>query len=649
MAVFTIRPRSDRSGGSLGGGTTKSDATKDFWEHLFASDDGIYIYNTDPSNPYDYVGAQCYVSADAVGRTDIPSVSGSVNSKTYYVRVNAVDSGAAQQWHLKFGDGVTASVELYFAATGGYTTKNGTQSGVGSNLLSILTSCLYTFLEVTNDGNGYSYIDYIYVVIDYTPAVPDVSSQDIRALDTGNLALISGNIDSTKVTRLTSSGLQVRLKSTGASVHTVDNVGDKLSTSVSVELGSDILNYSTTYEARIYGGVDVEGKGYGAWVEFTTRSSGVTTEAVSDKGVDHAKGNGTVNASSTERGFEVKLAFSGTLYEYIQRHVAGFSSGTVSYNTATAKWEGDIVKTVSATGTFVAESFVDDLGRFPIAVFSDKLFAGESYTYRARATIGGIECYGDWVAFTMNSYPVGGGPDDQIPIDDIIPSMPPIEPVGPGLEPFESPFAEMEDFAENFPDLEFPSFEFPAFDYPDFPPYNGSWLGWFYYRKAYTKKDLDELRKKCRIFQDNSVEYALVINHNSRVLQQFLNNMSDYMSKDEHNTFRSIIPTQHLNALAHSPLDVYEFKAIINNFINNSIDNTNNVNNNFRLIKDGLSDYAYTEDEGFIDISITTKLVIDNNPDVDRLKKVVDRLNKEMANNYARINHNLHVLRAMLI
>ena len=125
--------------------------------------------------------------------------------------------------------------------------------------------------------------------------------------------------------------------------------------------------------------------------------------------------------------------------------------------------------------------------------------------------------------------------------------------------------------------------------------------------------------------------------------------MTTYMGADEYNTFRPIIPAQHLNALAREPLDVNDFKAIVNNFINNSIDNTNNVNNNFRLIRDGLSDYAYAEDGGFRDIMVTTKVVEDNNPDVDGLKKVIDRLNQEMANNYTIINHNLHVLRAILI
>ncbi len=409
----------------------------------------------------------------------------------------------------------------------------------------------------------------------------------------------------------------------GGAVNSITTGGSGYTTGVFNYLKTG-LSSATTYYFRAWS-VNDAGKGYGVWKEFTT--PGVTTEAVSDVGIDHAKGNGTAaGANITERGFEVKLSFSGTLYQYIEHSIAGFSSGGVSLVGTT--WVGTIVKTITETGTFAAESFIDDLGRFPIAVFSDKLFASETYNYRAYAIIDGTTYYGDWVEFTTNSYPSGQGPDDQIVIYDTIPSI-----TG----------------EEELPSVELPEFGLPDFEYPDIPPYNGSWIGMFYYRKAFTKKDLDELRKKCIRFQDNSVEYALVLNHNSRVLQQFLNDMTDYTGADEHNTFRPMIPTEHLNELARKPLNIMGFKRIINSFISNSIDNTHNVNNNFHLIRDGLSDFTYTEDEGFIDITVTTKIVADNNPDAERLKKVIDRLNGEMANSYMLINHNLHVLRAILI
>ena len=121
------------------------------------------------------------------------------------------------------------------------------------------------------------------------------------------------------------------------------------------------------------------------------------------------------------------------------------------------------------------------------------------------------------------------------------------------------------------------------------------------------------------------------------------------MGNDEYNTFKPVMPPQHLNALAREPLDVKDFKAIINDFIRNSIDNTNNVNNNFQLIKSGLSAYTYSGEGSFNNMTITTSEVNDDNPDVEGLKKVVDRLNMEAANNYQIINHNLEVLRAILL
>ena len=399
------------------------------------------------------------------------------------------------------------------------------------------------------------------------------------------------------------------------------------------------------------------GTGYGEWVPFTTLGYApvVTTQAASvpvpvsnPAYCEWATGNGTIVSGSniTERGFEIKHEFSGNLYGVIMHEMAGFVGDTIlSFNV----WIGTMIKIEHDHESDIG-AYTLELGAFP-AFFYDKLFAGESYTYRAYMISNGEYYYGAWVAFSLGVYTAGGGAKDDnvLPIEDIIPSVPPIIIPELPLDILQNDAIESIALGEEFPDLILPSFEFPEFDYPEFPPYNGSWLGSFYYRKAYTKKDLDDLRKKCRIFQDNSTEYALVLNHNARVLQQFLNTMTEYMDADEYNTFRPIIPPQHLNALAREPLNVLDFKKMINNFINNSIDNTNNVNNNFRLIRDGLSDYAYTEDEGFRDIMITTRVVEDNNPDVDGLKKVIDRLNQEMANNYTIINHNLHVLRATLI
>ena len=134
-----------------------------------------------------------------------------------------------------------------------------------------------------------------------------------------------------------------------------------------------------------------------------------------------------------------------------------------------------------------------------------------------------------------------------------------------------------------------------------------------------------------------------------KVLQQFLNNAHLYAGREEYNGFKNMIPTQHLNELARKRLDVSDFKAIINNFINNSINNAMCVNSNFRLIRNGLEDTYLPDNVGFIDGKVVTKPVTASDPDVDMLKKKVDGLAREMANNYGVTQHNLRIVRAIIL
>jgi len=353
----------------------------------------------------------------------------------------------------------------------------------------------------------------------------------------------------------------------------------------------------------------------------------------------------------------------------------------VSYVVEDGNWQGTLIKTEKEEGNFEQGAYELVLGYpsvlgNPSYTFDDSLFECESYTYRAYAVIGGVTYYGEWLAFdTLCHSGQGVHEDDQLPIEEIIPSIPYTEPI----EPFEHPFFEFPPFEWppfewpefewpefdypkfewpefgvpefGVPEFKWPEFKWPEFDYPDIPPYEGSWLGAFYYRKAFTKKDLDELRRKCKIFLDNSVEYALVLNHNLQVLKQFLNDMHDYIDISEYNTFKFLIPTQWANELARKYLDINDFKAIINNFIDNSINNIANVNHNFRLINGGLSEVMASDDIGMeiIPIELRTKIVEDNNPDVEGLKKVIDALSMDMSSSYETINHNLHVIRAALV
>ena len=422
------------------------------------------------------------------------------------------------------------------------------------------------------------------------------------------------------------------------------------------------LNAGTTYYVRAWG-YNEAGKGYGEWVEFETLSAEpvVTTEApdiVDEWGFPYyhcARGHGTIVSGSdiTERGFEVKVAvdFYG-VGPYVWWHLIGFIDvGDIV--TDMGQWTGTLTKTEYDHGTpYDPElgAFTVPLGKsgiFPGSIdsaFNDALEPCTSYTYRAYAINDVGTGYGEYVAFNMPCYPQGHLVDDQIPID--IPGLIPIEPI---IVPIEPPGSDIPNYEEEWPPFEIPEMEWPEFEYPEFPPYNGSWLGPFYYRKAYTKKDLDELRKKCKTFLSNSVEFALVLNHNMHVLQQFLNVMYEYMDVDEYNTFKPLIPTQWLNELARKPLDIMDFQGIINDFISNSVSNASNINHNFRLIEGGLRGFSLGEYAGFNYLEIRTKTSKDDSPDVERLKKVIDTLNVETVNNFETISHNLKVVRSILL
>jgi len=365
---------------------------------------------------------------------------------------------------------------------------------------------------------------------------------------------------------------------------------------------------------------------YGEWVEFTIPESGVTTEAVSQVGIDHAKGNGTVTGSNiTERGFEVKLTFSGTLREAINHSIAGFK-GDFSYNIATGKHEGTLIKTVTEEGDFEEGAFVGDLGRFPIAVASDKLFADETYEYRAYAIIDGETYHGDYVEFTTNSYPSGEGPN----YDAVSPATPIVEPIPEEEE--EVP--EFEWPEEIIPELEWPKFEVPPFEFdPDIS--FGRTFGAFL-RRLDTKKDWKTLREKCIIYQENMNQFALTINHNMLVLKYLINDIVEYIDGDVYpSDLKLMNSSQHLTPLYLEEISPNGFKDIINDFRLKDVTNVHELNQNFTKILQSLnslyeSDYttepiSYDAIE-YRDTQPTAKRMILQLEDMRRKSREVRRL-----------------------
>ena len=435
------------------------------------------------------------------------------------------------------------------------------------------------------------------------------------------------------------------------------------------------LDTGATYYYRAWGENEA-GKGYGDWVEFTTESTvTVTTQdptLTDDLGFPYYKcamGNGTIVSGSniTQRGFEVKVAvdYFGVGGD-IWWGLIGFNdTGLIVYHDYGQR-TGYLVKIEYDHGT----PYDPELGAYVVPLGKSGVFAGEcdyafndaleectSYTYRAYIIVDEVTYYGEYVAFDMPCYPEYHCKDDIsdgdpcVPIIPILPILPIDieEPIFPDFEwEPEDPMWDIPDLPDlpNLPPWYLP--DLPEWEWPDYPV--ASFVGDFYYRKPYTKKDLDYLRKKCIIYNKNSVEFALVLRHNMNVLREFFNMMTDYMSKDEFNDFTDRIPPQRLKELSLDPLEPTDFRDMINGFIRNTVDNNIAVNRNFNLIQEGLSDYETGSDDAhFRNIVSNMKQLRQDNPDVERMKTLIDNLNYEVAMNFNNIMHNLSVVRARLL
>ena len=407
----------------------------------------------------------------------------------------------------------------------------------------------------------------------------------------------------------------------------------------------------------------------------------VTTEAATQIAYHCAIGNGIITSATnaTERGFETKVYvdYFGVGADLTWGMMGFHDEGEIVYHDFGQR-TGYLIKRDYLEGDFEEGVFEDVLGHrgvvydiwgYPDYIFNDMLEKCTSYTYRAYAIIDSVPYYGEWVAFSTlceNAPPsddISDGdptvpiipidiPVGDIPIDQPPGDYPPFDWIPPDLSPYPPWDWSYPPWDYNLPEIppwvypELP--ELPPQEIPDYPPQ--SFIGEFYYHKPYTKKDLDELRKKCIIYNKNSVEFALVLRHNMNVLREFFNIMTDYMGKEEFNDFTDLIPPQRLKELYLDPLEVNDFKDMINGFIRNTVDNNIAVNRNFSLIQEGLSDYETGSDDAyFTDISSAMKTITEDDPDVDTLKRVVDNLNQETASNFNTIMHNLEILRARLL
>jgi len=305
MAKFILRPKIDTlHSDDWAPNAVRSDPTKDWWEHIFGSDDGLYIW-TPVENKLYSAGTLALIDEN-----DLPSVSssdGKMTSLKIYARGKVLGSGTFLLWCNLY----PYSNSLEIAGDDVYIIHSYAFDISAHNQLNELHDMEIGGRVSSKDNNwwGYKYLDYVYCEVEYVPSVPTVSWQWIRSLEEGNLAALSATMMYS--TYLKEWGFEIRLKSTQEIVKVITETGRKLQgQSWNAELTYPDLHYDTIYEGRAKAVTD-DGVGYGEWVEFTTRACPVeiiNAKAVKTAGHLYLYGEITYAVTSiTERGFEYKV------------------------------------------------------------------------------------------------------------------------------------------------------------------------------------------------------------------------------------------------------------------------------------------------------------------------------------------------------
>lgn len=255
-------------------------------------------------------------------------------------------------------------------------------------------------------------VDVFWMELTFTPVIPLVSTDDETNI-TNSSAVLNGEITEDGG-GCTERGFEYYKSGDPGNVITVKETGEFGDGVFSLTAGG--LEAGTKYYFRAYA-LNEADIGYGGWKNFVTTAlpPTVTTQAAAVPSpiisINYlfADGNGTIETTGgqpgvykcNERGFEVKFEFSGSLYDYIVHHIAGFEGRPeLVIGNGDIRWEGTLIKSERESGSFGEGPFTLELGSWP-AGFSDKLFAGESYTYRAFATNDIGTGYGDWVGFSL--------------------------------------------------------------------------------------------------------------------------------------------------------------------------------------------------------------------------------------------------------
>lgn len=200
------------------------------------------------------------------------------------------------------------------------------------------------------------------------------------------------------------------------------------------------------------------------------------------------------------------------------------------------------------------------------------------------------------------------------------------------------------------PDIIFPELpEIPAMEI-DLPNINYNVGLDLYLDRTYTRKDLEELRRKCINYEKNYTDFCLVLNHNILLVKNFLQSAyNNGVLGGENEMFAKIYPSQQLTPLYLESLEPNDFKGIINRFINNNTSNSMGLNHNFDLFKEWLNDYNYTSD-GYKASYITPReeIITNNEPTVKYLTSKINRLQREVSTSSREIMHNFNLIKEII-
>ncbi len=200
------------------------------------------------------------------------------------------------------------------------------------------------------------------------------------------------------------------------------------------------------------------------------------------------------------------------------------------------------------------------------------------------------------------------------------------------------------------PDIIFPELpDIPAIEI-DLPNINYNIGLDLYLDRTYTRKDLEELRRKCINYEKNYIDFCLILNHNTLLVKNFLQSAyNNGVLGGENEMFTKIYPSQQLTPLYLEPLEPNDFKGIINRFINNNTSNSMGLNHNFDLFTEWLNDYNYTSD-GYKASYITPReeIITNNEPTVKYLTSKINKLQREVSMASREIKHNFDLMKEII-